>query len=111
LLRNLNLFDRRMRTRTFGGVEGERQGKICRPSNHEPCTRRSSTADNFLQGHRCPGEVFAFIAAEVLAVKGGARKKGLNRGILATSPALFLHMLRAKAEEAGLAWLKVPPAT
>ncbi|HTP51410.1 MAG TPA: hypothetical protein VMK42_11980 [Anaeromyxobacteraceae bacterium] len=37
----------------------------------------------------------------------GARKKGLNREILATSRALFLHMLRAKAEEAGLAWLKV----
>jgi len=52
-------------------------------------------------------------ATQVLSVKnmtagGGARKKGPNREILATSPALFLHMLRAKAEEAGL---KVPTRT
>ena len=57
--------------------------------------------------------VLAFIATEVLSVKdmtarGGALKKGRNREILATSPALFLHMLRTKAEEAGLGWL--PPA-
>jgi len=60
--------------------------------------------------------VLAFIATEVLAVKNmtagrGTRKKGLNREILATSPALFLHMLRAKAEEAGLVWLEVPTRT
>ncbi|HTP25173.1 MAG TPA: hypothetical protein VMK12_05855 [Anaeromyxobacteraceae bacterium] len=39
---------------------------------------------------------------------GGVRKKGLNREILARSPALFLQMLRAKAQEAGLAWLFGP---
>jgi len=60
--------------------------------------------------------VLDFIATEVLAVKkmtasGGSLKKGLNREILAASPALFLQMLRAKAEEAGLAWLEVPTRT
>ena len=42
---------------------------------------------------------------------GGARKKGLHGEILATSPALLLQMVRARAEEAGLAWLKVPART
>ena len=60
--------------------------------------------------------VLGVIATEVLAVKnmtaaGGAHKKGLNREILSTAPALFLQMLRAKAEEAGVAWLEVPTRT
>ena len=88
-----------------------------RPVSASPlCARRSPIADNFLHKKTTAlVSVFAFIATEVLSVKnmtagGGARKKGLSREILATSPALFLHMLRAKAEEAGLAWLKVPTA-
>ncbi|HTP29690.1 MAG TPA: transposase, partial [Anaeromyxobacteraceae bacterium] len=60
--------------------------------------------------------VLGVIATEVLAVKnmtaaGGAHKKGLNREILSTAPVLFLQMLRAKAEEAGVAWLEVPTRT
>jgi putative transposase len=58
----------------------------------------------------------ALIATETLKVKnmtaaGGSRKRGLNREILSTAPALFLQMLRAKAEEAGVAWLEVPTQT
>ncbi|HTP24285.1 MAG TPA: hypothetical protein VMK12_01325 [Anaeromyxobacteraceae bacterium] len=57
--------------------------------------------------------VLAFIAAQVLAVKnitagGDARKKALNREILATFPALFIQMMRARVEEAELAWLRPP---
>jgi len=37
------------------------------------------------------------------------RRAGISRS--SASPALLLHMLRAKAEEAGLAWLKVPTRT
>ncbi len=61
-------------------------------------------------------EQLGVIATETLKVKnmtasGGSRKKGLNREILSTAPALFLQMLRAKAEEAGVAWLEVPTQT
>ncbi|HTP28117.1 MAG TPA: zinc ribbon domain-containing protein [Anaeromyxobacteraceae bacterium] len=80
-----------------------------------PCTRRKPIADSFLHERTAaPVSVLALIATEILVVKnagGGARKKGLNREIFATSPARFLHVLRAKAKEAGLAWLKVPTRT
>ncbi|HTP51398.1 MAG TPA: zinc ribbon domain-containing protein [Anaeromyxobacteraceae bacterium] len=53
--------------------------------------------------------LLALIATEILAVKhvtteGDARNKA-HTVRCATSPALFLQMLRAKAQEAGLAWL------
>ena len=69
-----------------------------------PCTRRSPIADNFLHKKAALVSVLAFIATEVFAVKNMTRRpeEGLNREILATSPALFLHMLRAKAEETWL---------
>ena len=56
---------------------------------------------------------FASIATEALAVQamtrsGGARKKGLNREILAASPSAFLQMIRTKAEEAG-SWYEEAP--
>jgi putative transposase len=53
------------------------------------------------------------IATEKLNVKGmtgagGSHKRGLNREILASAPALFLQLLRYKAEEAGIEWVEVP---
>jgi len=43
-----------------------------------------------------------------MTVKGGCRKKGLNREILDTTPSLFLKLLKCKAEEAGLYWVEIP---
>ncbi len=56
---------------------------------------------------------FGAIATEALAVKnlvhkGGVRKKGLNREILAAAPGAFLQMTRTKAEEAG-SWYEEAP--
>jgi len=53
------------------------------------------------------------IVTEALGVKGmtaegGEYKKGLNREILSTAPAMFLSMLRYKLEEAGGTWVEVP---
>lgn len=49
---------------------------------------------------------YCLIATEKLNVQnmtaaGGSRKRGLNREILSTAPAMFLSMLSYKAEEAG----------
>jgi putative transposase len=41
------------------------------------------------------------LAIQSMTANGGRRKRGLNREILSTAPALFLQMLRYKAEEAG----------
>jgi putative transposase len=43
-----------------------------------------------------------------MTASGGARKKGLNREILSTSPRTFIQMLRYKAEEAGVEWQEIP---
>ena len=56
---------------------------------------------------------FGAIATEALDVKnmvhrGGVRKKGLNREILAAAPSAFLKMTKTKAEEAG-SWYEEAP--
>lgn len=56
----------------------------------------------------------ALLAVEKLNVKGmssagGARKKGLNREILAAAPGMFHQMLKYKAEEAGLEYCEIDP--
>jgi putative transposase len=43
--------------------------------------------------------------------KNVAQKAGLNREILATAPAMFLSMLRTKAEEAGSWYIETPTKT
>lgn len=53
------------------------------------------------------------IATEKLNIKamtaaGGARKKGLNRSILDTSPGEFFSKLKYKAEEAGIKYTEIP---
>jgi len=53
------------------------------------------------------------IAAETLSVKsmtvkGGNKKRGLNREILSTAPAFFYQLLKTKAEEAGAIWVDIP---
>jgi putative transposase len=58
-------------------------------------------------------EQYGLIATETLNIKnmtakGGAYKKGLNRGILDTAPATFLNLLKTKAEEAGSIFVEVP---
>jgi putative transposase len=55
----------------------------------------------------------AFIATEELDIKnmtahGGSYKKGLNREILNTAPAMFISFLRYKAEEAHIRWTEIP---
>ena len=73
--------------------------------------------DNFL--HQLTAKIIAScdtISTEVLNIsgmtaEGGAQKAGLNREILAASPATFLQMLRYKAEEAGVRWIDVPTRT
>jgi len=55
----------------------------------------------------------ALIATEELQIKnmtaqGGSHKKGLNREILNTAPAMFISFLRYKAEEAHIAWTEIP---
>jgi len=66
--------------------------------------------------HKKSNEIVAnsvLIATETLhiknmTVKGGSRKKGLNREILNTTPSAFFNLLKSKAEEAGLYWVEVP---
>jgi putative transposase len=41
------------------------------------------------------------LSIRAMTAHGGAQKRGLNREILSTAPALFLQMLTYKAEEAG----------
>ncbi len=55
----------------------------------------------------------ALLATEELEVKamtqaGGNYKKGLNREILNTAPAMFISFLKYKAEEAGTKWIEIP---
>jgi putative transposase len=55
----------------------------------------------------------ALLASEKLQVKnmtaqGGSQKKGLNREILNTAPAMFISFLKYKAEEAGIQWIDIP---
>lgn len=48
------------------------------------------------------------LALQAMTTNGGRRKRGLNREILSTAPALFLQMLRYKAEEAGSHFEEAP---
>jgi putative transposase len=48
------------------------------------------------------------LAIQRMTANGGCRKRGLNREILSTAPALFLQMLRYKAEEAGSHFAEAP---
>jgi putative transposase len=53
------------------------------------------------------------IATEKLQIKnmtasGGSHKKGLNREILNTAPAMFISFLKYKAEEANTMWIEIP---
>jgi putative transposase len=55
----------------------------------------------------------SLIGSEELDIKnmtasGGSYKKGLNREILNTAPALFISCLKYKAEEAGTQWRDIP---
>jgi putative transposase len=55
---------------------------------------------------------YCLIATEALNIKsmtaaGGSRKRGLNREILSTAPAMFLGMLSYKAEEADGKYLEI----
>ena len=43
-----------------------------------------------------------------MTVKGGSRKKGLNREILNTAPAMLMSFLKYKAEEANTHWIDIP---
>jgi putative transposase len=48
------------------------------------------------------------LSIQSMTANGGRRKRGLNREILSTAPALFLQMLRYKAEEAGSHFREAP---
>jgi len=64
------------------------------------------TSAKFVKDH-------ALIASEKLQVKsmtasGGNYKKGLNREILNTAPAMFISFLKYKAVEANTQWIEIP---
>ena len=64
------------------------------------------TSASMVKGH-------ALLGSENLQIKnmtasGGNHKKGLNREILNTAPAMFISFLKYKAEEANAQWIEIP---